>query len=134
LGDDFRVFVLDIPLFFMQRDSSRVAVRQAMLDFGEEVTAVNDEIRVLPDEIRCSNYPNPFNSSTVIHFAIPVEADVEIGLFDLLGREIDKLMLGRLPAGSAEIRWDAKDLPSGLYIYQIKTNEKTKSGRMLLLK
>lgn len=65
------------------------------------------------------NFPNPFNPSTRIRISIPVASDVSIVIFDMLGREIATPMHGEMQAGYQEFLWQAKNIPSGVYFYQI---------------
>ena len=76
----------------------------------------------LPLKIRLSqNYPNPFNPTTVISYQLPVNSTVELKVFDMLGREVAVLVDGFVSAGSHEIIFDAGNLSSGIYFYQLST-------------
>ena len=104
-------------------------------------TEINELANVqIPGEFRLSqNYPNPFNPSTNIHFDVPKTADVEIHIFDVLGRRIRSFLFQNLTAGSHWIIWDGKNeqnkvVPSGIYIYQARMGSQKISRRMLLLK
>jgi len=67
--------------------------------------------RTLPKELVLEqNYPNPFNSSTTIRFLLPRESQVELEVFDLLGRRVGTVFSGRLPQGEHSIVWAPKDL------------------------
>ena len=66
------------------------------------------------------NYPNPFNPSTLIFYDIPKSSHVKIVIFDLLGREVVKLLDGSKQPGSYEIEWNAINYPSGVYIYKME--------------
>jgi phosphatidylserine/phosphatidylglycerophosphate/cardiolipin synthase-like enzyme len=80
------------------------------------------------------NYPNPFNPVTTIRFEVPVSQDIELKIFDLLGREVSSLYSGTAPAGIMTIDFNAGNLSSGIYIYQLKTNEFTASKKLILIK
>lgn len=80
------------------------------------------------------NYPNPFNAMTVIRYSLPAESDVTIEIYDILGRRIQTLFSGNRPAGSHSVIWDARDLPSGIYLYRIDAGQYSKTIRCLLLK
>jgi hypothetical protein len=80
------------------------------------------------------NYPNPFNPSTTISWQSPVSGWQTLKVYDLLGREVATLVNEYKPAGSYEVEWDASDLPSGIYIYQLKTENFTSMKKMILLK
>jgi hypothetical protein len=65
------------------------------------------------------NYPNPFNPSTIIRYSIPHSGSVNLSVYDVLGRTVAQLVSEVQSAGSYEVRFDAKDLPSGMYIYRL---------------
>ncbi len=65
------------------------------------------------------NYPNPFNPSTKIKFSIAEQTHVELKIFDVTGREITNLINRRLMAGTYEYEWNASNLPSGVYFYNL---------------
>ena len=85
-------------------------------------------------EISLSNYPNPFNASTVIEFVLSGDSPVELTVYDLLGREIDRLIEAPMSSGHHEIAWDGADHPSGIYFYRLGTAEVSYTRRMTLLK
>jgi hypothetical protein len=80
------------------------------------------------------NYPNPFNPSTVIGYRLPVNSDVTLKVFDLLGREVATLVDEFKPAGKYEVEFNSKDLSSGIYFYTIQAGSFTKTEKMILLK
>jgi len=88
------------------------------------------------------NYPNPFNPSTKIKYTLPKSDKVKMEIFNLLGQRIETLINKQMPAGSHEIEFIAKDLPSGVYLYRIESgNPSVGSGqrfqevkKMVLLK
>ncbi|MBN1633528.1 MAG: T9SS type A sorting domain-containing protein [Ignavibacteria bacterium] len=65
------------------------------------------------------NYPNPFNSMTNIKFEIPNAGNVKIKVFDVTGKEVSILVNENLQAGTYEVRFNAGDLPSGIYFYSL---------------
>ncbi len=66
------------------------------------------------------NYPNPFNPGTKIKFSIPHQSKVIIKVYDLLGKEVETLVNEEKPVGIYEVAWNAANLPSGVYFYQLK--------------
>ncbi len=80
------------------------------------------------------NFPNPFNPSTEILFDLPETAMVSLVVYDVLGREVAHLVESELPAGWHRARFDAGNLPSGIYLYRIQAGDFQDTGRMLLLK
>lgn len=81
------------------------------------------------------NYPNPFNPSTVIRFGITEAINVDLRVYDVLGREVSVLVQNQyLEAGSYTATFDGEGLASGIYVYKITAGNNTKSMKMQLLK
>lgn len=80
------------------------------------------------------NYPNPFNAETIISFELPIQEFVQIFVYDLLGEQIFKTSKRLFYKGYNEIKIDLKNNPSGLYLYEIRSNEYRKRSKLLLLK
>ena len=105
----------------------------------EEVLKV-DEKNHTPDHFTLyQNYPNPFNPVTVINYRIKNEIYVSIDIYDLKGNHIKDLLSKKMIAGSHKVQWDSKNkkglkVPSGVYVYTIKSNVFSNSKKMLLLK
>ena len=98
-------------------------------------TAVSNE----PDEIAIKfslsqNYPNPFNPITQITYSIPETSNVELAVFNMLGKQVATLVNGRKPSGSYSATYNASGLSSGLYIYRIKAGKFSDTKTMLLVK
>jgi len=99
------------------------------------LTAVTEGI--LPDGSAYhleANYPNPFNPSTTIIARWPVESEVSLVVYDLLGNEVARLAEGRFPAGRYEFRFDGNALASGLYLYRLMAGSYMETRRMLLVR
>jgi hypothetical protein len=80
------------------------------------------------------NYPNPFNPTTKISFAIPLLGGARGGLvtlkvYDVLGSEVRTLLNEQKEAGYHSVDFDASELPSGVYFYQLRVDPETSSGR-----
>ena len=80
------------------------------------------------------NYPNPFNPSTKIVFTVPYQTKVRIDVYDVMGRKVAELINEEKPAGRYEVDFVAKNLSSGVYIYQLSHSDRVLSGKMLLIK
>ena len=80
------------------------------------------------------NYPNPFNPSTSIKFDIPRSEKVQLVIFDMLGKEVAKLVNEKLEAGTYEYNFNASDLSSGVYFYRLESGNLSFTKRMLLIK
>ncbi len=81
-----------------------------------------------------ANYPNPFNPSTAIRFSLAEHASVTLTVYDMLGREVQRLVDGNLGAGYHEVFFDAANLSSGSYLYKLETPAGTFTRTMMLLK
>jgi hypothetical protein len=94
----------------------------------------------LPEDYMLStNYPNPFNPTTIIHYAIPEAQRVKITIYDITGKEVKTLVNEVKPAGYYSINWDGtnndfRKAASGMYIYCMKTDAFIKSQKMLLIR
>ena len=66
------------------------------------------------------NHPNPFNPSTTISFSLPVESNVTIKLFNMLGQEVFQIANSDFQAGNHNLEFNAKDLSTGAYIYTLE--------------
>jgi hypothetical protein len=96
---------------------------------------VPDHTVSLPSAYRLDqNFPNPFNPTTNIRFAVPRQDLITLRVFDLLGREVVTMSLGRLDAGEHTVRFDASALASGVYVYRLESPNFTAARKMLLLK
>jgi hypothetical protein len=93
------------------------------------------EAEALPTDFALDqNYPNPFNPTTTIQYALPEAVHVRVSVFNLLGQEVATLVDQVHQAGRHEVRWDAGQLSSGMYIYVIDAGSYRESRRMVLLK
>jgi hypothetical protein len=80
------------------------------------------------------NYPNPFNSSTIIALTIPTKQHVTIDIYNVLGQKVIRLVDEVLLAGQHEYIWQAQDMPSGTYFYKMQAGEIALVQAMLLIK
>jgi hypothetical protein len=80
------------------------------------------------------NYPNPFNPSTLISFGIPENSFVSLKVHNSLGEEVAELAGREYTAGNHSVRFDAANLPSGIYFYTIRAGNFSTSKKMLLIK
>ncbi len=88
----------------------------------------------LPSEYTVGAYPNPFNPTTTLNYALPEAGDVHMTVYDVNGRQVAELVNGWREAGIHEVTFDASDLPSGVYIYRLETGDFSSSGKMILMK
>jgi len=102
---------------------------------GDSPNEVGENTNALPDQfVLNQNYPNPFNPSTTIEFSLPKRSDVEVTVYNILGKKIAELANGNYAAGNYSIDFNAKGLPSGVYFYRLKTDNFYKVKKMQLIK
>jgi glucuronoarabinoxylan endo-1,4-beta-xylanase len=89
----------------------------------------------IPSEFSLSqNYPNPFNPLTTIEYSLPVAGFVQLKVYNIAGQEIKTLVQQKMPAGRHTVRFNAGDLGSGVYIYQLKAGDFVQAKKMMLIK
>jgi photosystem II stability/assembly factor-like uncharacterized protein len=99
-----------------------------------EVEKIGND-NIIPTKISLyQNYPNPFNPSTTIKFDLPDNLFVSLKVYDILGRQVASLINKELSRGSYSQTWNAQNVSSGIYIYQLKAGGTEVSRKMLLLK
>ena len=127
---------------WVQADGSNYEVLQAA---KEDVLAlspvgIDDDLVSLPKEFGLAqNYPNPFNATTKIDYNLAGESQVNLEIYDLVGRKVADLATGVQPAGRHQIIWDGVDnrgqeVASGVYFYRLTAGGQTLTKRMMLLK
>jgi hypothetical protein len=81
------------------------------------------------------NYPNPFNPSTVIEFSLPEDvSNVKLTIYNALGEKVAELVNSSLTAGRYQYSWNASNVATGMYIYELRTDKFVSVKKMLLLK
>jgi hypothetical protein len=80
------------------------------------------------------NHPNPFNQITMIDFSLQKDAHINLKVYNPVGQEIITLVKQDMPAGHHSVNWNAQNLPSGVYFYEIRIDDFSKMFRMILLK
>ncbi|MFZ1290419.1 MAG: Ig-like domain-containing protein [Melioribacteraceae bacterium] len=104
------------------------------------VTNIEVDKSIIPREVELyQNYPNPFNPTTNISYRIPMnvkseKANVKLMVYDILGREMATLVNEVQKHGKYSVKFDASQLSSGVYYYQLKYDDYMISKKMLLLK
>ena len=79
------------------------------------------------------NYPNPFNPVTTIEYQLPNASQVDLGIYNILGQKVATLVSARQPAGAYKVDWDASGFASGIYLYQLRTDNGFVQTRKLVL-
>jgi hypothetical protein len=95
---------------------------------------------IIPDEfLLYQNYPNPFNPVTTIQYDLPNAGEVKVKILNILGQEVATLVNSYQPAGIYRVNWDGTDqfgsqVNSGVYLYQIRSNDFFDTKKMILIK
>ena len=129
-GDDY-LYIQSLSSFIGSIDN--VVVKELLND-RDNITDNKDVEQTYKYSLQ-QNYPNPFNPATKIKFSIPQGAFVQIKIYNAIGQEITTLVNKYCFSGSYEVNFGNKNLPSGLYIYSLFTDNKLiQSRKMILLK
>ena len=103
------------------------------------ITDVYKSSNKLPNNfLVLSNYPNPFNPSTIIYYELPRAENIEIKIYDIIGREVRTILSKFQKAGIYNISWDGrsnfnKPVAAGVYLCRLKTKDQSKVHKMVLL-
>ncbi|MBX2974803.1 MAG: T9SS type A sorting domain-containing protein [Ignavibacteriaceae bacterium] len=110
--------------------------KMGLLFFNEnDVTlSISTEINYNFDFALLQNYPNPFNPVTTITYQIPKEGLVTLKIYDILGKEVTTLINEQKQAGKYSIEFDASKLSSGVYLYELRSNEYKSTKKLLVIK
>jgi hypothetical protein len=96
-------------------------------------TSTTEELG-LPKSISLNqNYPNPFNPATIIPFELDKSSDVQLEIFNTIGMKVLTLIDGRRNAGYHTVKFDARNLASGMYFYRLIANGRLISTRKMML-
>jgi len=111
-------------------------LRQVDFDGTSKIVAQTEvEVNFTPGKFELmNNYPNPFNPSTVISYQLPIESNVLLKVFNVLGDEVATLVNGQQTAGAHSVNFNASDLSSGIYFYTIEAGSFTATKKMILTK
>ena len=106
--------------------------------YNGEISGIDDENhlnhRVVSNFILEQNYPNPFNPSTKINYSLSQSEKVSIEIYNTIGQNIQTLVNKQMPAGHHEVEFNAKNLPSGIYLYSIRAGDFYDVKKMILLR
>jgi len=114
----------------------RTGLSQIYLRRGTMTTTrVTEDQPMLPDIVQLHpNYPNPFNSSTIISYEIPRRMNISLSVFDILGTEVRELFSGLHELGLFRISFDASELPSGVYFVRLLADQHNIARPIMLIK
>ena len=121
--------------FGIHNPAFTVSMLKAAIDELNGVTYIDYPDSEIPEQYQLSqNYPNPFNPTTNIKFSLPQAGQVSLVVYDMLGREVTKLVDENMSAGSHQVQFNATNLASGIYLYRIEAGNFVSIKKMLLMK
>lgn len=82
---------------------------------GNHISALNLSTETIAESVMMTNYPNPFKDMTTLRYQVEQESQIQISVFDVSGHLLSTLVNERKEAGLYEVRWNADNLPSGIY-------------------
>ncbi len=112
-------------------------VDHAVLSSGESSKQFSKESKIVKEPTEYSlaqNFPNPFNPSTTIKYALPKAGNVVLKVYDVLGKEVATLVNDFKETGRYQVEFDASKLSSGMYIYKLTSDKFTEVKKMMLVK
>lgn len=130
-------------MFFMANYDTSISIytiymsRMIIDENGDSVlTSVNERNEThLPKELNLfPAYPNPFNSQTTLKYTVNKPTKVELKIYNILGKEVKKLIEEEKDIGEYKTEFNAEGLPSGVYLALLKTNYGLKSTKLILIK
>ena len=102
---------------------------------GGIFTGIHQKGNEVPKNYSLSqNYPNPFNPSTIINYQLPKSGEVELIIYDALGRKMKTLVNEKQNAGSYQVEFDGSNFPSGVYFYKLQSGDYIQTKKMALIK
>ncbi|MBK7256292.1 MAG: M28 family peptidase [Ignavibacteriae bacterium] len=118
---------------FLGRARFSAAATAYLAGGGQVMAAV--PLHAMPTSASLSqNYPNPFNPSSWIRYAIPTTSQVSLAIFNTLGQEVAVLVRGVQDAGYHDVKFDAMNLPSGVYFYRLEAGSYTETKKLILIR
>jgi hypothetical protein len=121
-------------IFSVSKPDLRISIISTELIIYYNITSINDKLLNFDGYALSQNYPNPFNPATTIKFSIPYAGFVQLKVYNILGKEIKTLVNDFRSKGNYEVKFDASNLASGIYLYQIISGSYKKSKMMILQK
>ncbi|MFB0517102.1 MAG: T9SS type A sorting domain-containing protein, partial [Candidatus Neomarinimicrobiota bacterium] len=112
----------------------------SVINYNDSTLSVSLPQSQIPNSFRLGqNYPNPFNPSTTIRYDLPENTHVSLVIYDILGRELVRLVDVWIASGYQNVVWNGRDkhgreVPTGIYIARLVTTKYSRAIKMLLLR
>jgi hypothetical protein len=126
--------------YYISDSDSTIVLYLIRAYVSNSVTGVTESVELLPSSFKLDqNYPNPFNPTTVIRYELPKMSNVQIKIYDALGKEVRSLVNETQTAGTHNLMWDAANnygqpVSSGVYFYRIVAGDFVQTKKMVLLR
>lgn len=130
---DNKVLITGYSELIIEANSNQSYISTMMIDWSH--SPVQTPGNTLPHKFRLhQNYPNPFNPETKITFEIPEASNVEMRIYDMLGRQVDVLVDQYLMQGTHNITYSSLNLSSGIYFYELRSGKFRDIKKMTIIK
>jgi len=134
--------IIEIPIKIKGKSTDLDMSYKFVDENGNVISQASQSIKIenIPEEFKLhQNYPNPFNPVTTINYDLPQQTYVNLMIYDILGKEVVKLVSEEKPAGYQSVIWNTRNsigtpVSAGIYFYQIQTKNFVKTRKMVLLK
>ena len=130
----------DIPSFKLLKESTREIITlegdiPTWSSNGMYMLQSLTEMQPIPTKFSLeSAYPNPFNPTTTLNFALPIESEVSLSIYNLQGRLVSTLLSGSMDTGYHSVIWNANQYSSGMYFVKMVASEYVKTQKLMLVK
>lgn len=112
-----------------------------IVEWDENYVGIKDITFIMPDDFQLAqNYPNPFNPTTTISYTLPIQSTITVNIYNFLGEKVATLIENEVQtSGVHNVQWNSLDIngnrvPNGVYFYELKYGNFSKTKRMTLLK
>lgn len=125
-------------VIFVYKEESALAtseIQQAIQESAKGSTGITSGSSEFPEDFKLyQNYPNPFNPVTNIKFSVPSDGNVIFKIIDISGKEMERYINGFLQKGNYNIEFDGSKYASGIYFYELRTDNFADRKKMIILK
>ena len=130
-----RVGTYTLSAVATDNDGASTTSDPVSVTFEQGQPTANENDGMVPEAFAIhQNFPNPFNDRTTFTFDIPQTSHVNLSVYDLSGRQVDTLLDENLSLGKHQMTWEGNNLPSGVYLIRMQTDDGTFYSRATLLK